>query len=144
MELKDVRQRMMTAMKAGRRVEKEALRTAIGEITTVAARENRDATAADVEAVVRKLVKGVKESLSLAPDANKPELEEELAIFQGLLPQALTVDEIVAALTPVTDAIRAANNDGQATGVAMKHLKGASAVVEGQDVRAAVTRIRQP
>ncbi len=53
MELKDVKQRMMAAMKAGRTVEKEALRTAIGEITTVAARENRDATAADVETVVR-------------------------------------------------------------------------------------------
>jgi uncharacterized protein YqeY len=142
MELKDLRQQMMAAMKAGRTVEKEALRTAIGEITTVAARENRDATAADVEAVVRKLVKGVQETLSLAREEQKTELSEELAIFAALLPQTLSVEQIVDALAPVADAIAAAANDGQATGVAMKHLKSAGAAVQGQDVRTAVGRMR--
>jgi hypothetical protein len=38
--------------------------------------------------------------------------------------------------------IRNAKNDGQATGVAMKHLKGQSLPVQGQDVSAAVRQIR--
>jgi hypothetical protein len=123
MELKEVKQKMMAAMKAGKVVEKEALRTAIGDITTLAARENRDATAADVEAVVRKMVKSVKETLKLAPEDRKAELTEELAVLEALLPQTLSVEEIVKALAPVAEAVRAAKNDGQATGVAMKHLK---------------------
>ena len=142
MELQEIRKRMMAAIKAGRTIEKEALRTAMGEITTVAARENRDATADDVEAVVRKLVKGVKESLRLAPDDHKPELEQELGIFEGLLPQTLSVPEIARALAPVAEAIQNANNDGQATGVAMKHLKAEGARVQGQDVAAAVRQLR--
>ena len=142
MELQEIRNRMMAAMKAGRRIEKEALRTAIGEITTAAARENRDATADDVEAAVRKLVKGVRESLRLVPDDRKPELEQELAVFEGLLPQTLSVPEIARALTPVAEAIRNAHSDGQATGVAMKHLKAQGARVQGQDVAAAVRQLR--
>jgi uncharacterized protein YqeY len=142
MELKEVKAKMMAAMKAGHIVEKEALRTAIGDITTVAARENREATAADVEAVVRKLVKGVKESLALVPEDRKAELLEELAVFQALLPQSLSVEQIVEALASVTEALRAAKNDGQAMGVAMKQLKTTGAQVEGDDVRAAVAQLR--
>jgi len=51
-------------------------------------------------------------------------------------------NEFVAALAGVTDAIRAAGNDGQATGVAMKELKKAGAVVNGKDVSAAVKQLR--
>ena len=142
MELKEVKQRMMAAMKAGRVVEKEVLRTAIGDITMLAARENREATAADVEAVVRKMVKGVKETLKLAPEDRKAELGEELGVLEALLPQTLSVEQIVEALAPVAEVVKAAKNDGQATGVAMKHLKGAGAQVEGGNVAAAVRRMR--
>jgi uncharacterized protein len=48
----------------------------------------------------------------------------------------------VAALAPVADAIRAAGNDGQATGVAMKQLKSTGATVDGKTVAAAVKQLR--
>jgi uncharacterized protein YqeY len=143
MDLNDIRSRMIAAMKAGRIVEKEALRTTMGEITTLAARENRDATADDVQSVVRKLVKSVKETLAVAPEDHRAVLEEELAVLQGLLPQTLTVEQIVDALAPVVEAIQSAKNDGQGTGIAMKHLKAAAAQVEGHDVAAAVARLRR-
>ena len=46
------------------------------------------------------------------------------------------------ALAPVVDALKAAGNDGQATGVAMKHLKSVGAVVTGKEVTAAVKKLR--
>jgi len=42
----------------------------------------------------------------------------------------------------VAEAIKAAGNDGQATGVAMKHLKSTGAVVSGKDVAAVVKTLR--
>jgi hypothetical protein len=42
----------------------------------------------------------------------------------------------------VAGAIKAAGNDGQATGVAMKHLKSAGASVDGKTVAEAVKQIR--
>ena len=67
---------------------------------------------------------------------------EEIAVLESFLPKTLSVDEIVAALAAVADPIKAAGNDGQATGVAMKHLKSTSALVNGKDVSEAVKKIR--
>ena len=39
--------------------------------------------------------------------------------------------------------IKAAGNDGQATGIAMKQLKSQGAVVNGKDVGAAVALLRK-
>lgn len=69
-------------------------------------------------------------------------LEREIAVLKSLLPQTLDVAAIVQALEPVRAAIRNAKNDGQATGLAMKHLKGQSLPVQGQDVSVAVRQIR--
>jgi hypothetical protein len=54
----------------------------------------------------------------------------------------MSEDDIVGLLDSVKDALRAAGNDGQATGIAMKHLKPTGAVVDGKTVSAAVKRIR--
>jgi hypothetical protein len=59
-----------------------------------------------------------------------------------MLSKTLGVPEMVAALAPVAGAIKAAGNDGQATGVAMKHLKSAGASVDGKTVAEAVKQIR--
>jgi len=144
MLLDQIKAQMKAAMKAGKTVEKEILRTAIGEISTEAARTD-DGTLPDpkVEKILRKLVKSNRDTIkNTSDDPQKATLEEEIAVLEALLPKSLTVDEIAVALAPVSDAIKAAGNDGQATGVAMKHLKGEGAVVEGKDVSAAVKKIR--
>lgn len=143
MLLDEIKARMFQAMKAGRLVEKEILRVAVGEITTEAAREGRKGDDDEARAILRKLIKSNDESLASGPDAERKQiLEEETRILASFLPQSLDVDAIVAALAPVRDAIRSAGNDGQATGVAMKHLKASGASVGGKDVAEAVKRLR--
>lgn len=142
MLIDEIRERMKAAMKARNVVEKEILRVALGEITTEEARQG-SVDEATVEKILRKLVKSNQETLgSTADDAQRATLEQEIAVLESLLPKTLTVDEIVAALAPVRDAITAAGNDGQATGVAMKHLKSQGAAVDGKSVSAAVKAIR--
>jgi uncharacterized protein YqeY len=69
-------------------------------------------------------------------------LRQEIGVLSALLPKQLSVDDIVAALASEHDAIKAAKSDGQATGIAMKHLKSTGAAVSGNDVGAAVKQIR--
>lgn len=143
MLLDDIKAQMFKAMKEGRIVEKEILRVAVGEITTNAARANAKGNDEESQAVLRKLIKCNDESLQVCEDlTQRANLELENRTLNTFLPQSLDVDAIVAMLAPVRDAIVAAGNEGQATGVAMKHLKPAGAVVTGKDVSAAVKQIR--
>lgn len=138
----EIKRRMMAAMKAGNTVEKEILRVALGEIQTVDARGTA-VTDEGAAAIVRKLIKSNEETLAVTTDeAQKSTLAQETEILRSLLPRELGVPEIVEALAPVRDAIKAAGNDGQATGIAMKHLKASGAVVNGKAVGEAVKQIR--
>jgi uncharacterized protein YqeY len=142
MLIDEMRRRMAEAFKAGRVVEKNILRLAVGEVQTL---EARGAAVNDeaVAAVVRKLIKSNDETIALGSDeAASAVLREENAVLQSLLPQTLDVVGIVALLAPVTEQIRAAGNDGQATGIAMKALKAAGAAVNGKDVTLAVKQLR--
>jgi uncharacterized protein YqeY len=143
MLLDEIKAQMFKAMKAGALVEKEILRVAVGEITTEQAREGRKGNDEESQAILRKLIKSNEESLAVSEDpAKRAVLEQEVQVLAAFLPKSLGVDEIVAALAPVVEAVRAAGNDGQATGVAMKHLKGLGAPVGGKDVAEAVKRLR--
>lgn len=139
----EIKKRMLQAMRSGDTLEKEILRVALGEVQTQEARVSRAMSDEEVAAVLRKLVKNDQETLAVSESAEqRAQLAKEIAILESLLPRTLGVDEIVAALGPVRDAVKAAGNDGQATGVAMKHLKSAGAVVTGREVTEAVKRLR--
>lgn len=139
----EIRTRMVAAMKAGNALEKAVLKLALGEIQTVEARTGEDLSDEKAAGVLRKLIKSNRESLEATPDAEKrATLDREIAILDALLPKTLDPEEIVAALEPVKDALLAAGNDGQATGIAMKHLKAEGAAVTGKDVSAAVRAMR--
>ncbi|MDQ2643572.1 MAG: GatB/YqeY domain-containing protein [Myxococcota bacterium] len=143
MLLDEIKARMFRAMKEKREVEKEILRVAIGEITTDAARPGRKGDDAEATAIVRRLQKSVEETLTTVQDeTQRATLEQELAVLASLLPKALGLDELVAALAPTAEAIRAAAGDGPATGIAMKHLKGAGVAADGKLVSEAVKRLR--
>jgi uncharacterized protein len=144
MLLDEIKARMWKAMKEGRTVEKEILRVAVGEITTNAARPGAIDSDEESQAVLRKLIKSDQETLSIVENpAQRADLELEIRTLADLLPKSLSVEEIVAALALVKDAIVAAGNVGQATGIAMKQLKTAGAVVGGKDVAAAVEVMRR-
>jgi uncharacterized protein len=143
MLLDDIKARMFKAMKEGRVVEKEILRVVVGEVTTNAARPGMSGSDEEVQAIIRKLMKSNEESLAVCEDPEqRSNMELEQRTLSELLPKSLSVEEIVAALGSVKDAIVAAGNEGQATGVAMKQLKGAGAVVNGKDVALAVKQMR--
>jgi len=138
-----IKARMFQAMKAGNIVEKEILRVAMGEITTDAARAGKQGDDAETLAILKKLVKSNEESIAASTDAaQQATLREEIAVLNAFLPQSLSLEQILAALAPVADAVKAAGNDGQATGIAMKHLKSQAAEVGGKDVSAAVRQLR--
>ena len=141
--LDQIKARMFAAMKSGNVTEREILKVAMGEITTDAARAGRKGDDDEAMGLLKKLVKSNEESIEASQDeAQKAQLRAEIAVLNTFLPKSLGVPEIVAALAPVADAIKAAGNDGQATGVAMKHLKSLSAEVNGKDVSAAVRQLR--
>lgn len=139
----DLKKRVTEAVKAGDTTARDVLRLALGEIQTAEARKNTALSDEDAAAVVRKLVKSNEETLALAGEGERAStLRREIEVLSSVLPKQLSVDAIVGLLEAQRDAIRAAKNDGQATGVAMKHLKAAGANVTGNDVAAAVKRIR--
>jgi len=143
MLLDEIKRQMMAAMKAHDTVRKEILRVALGELSMAAERAGGTLADEPVQGILRKLVKSNQDTLALTADpAQQETLRKEIAVLEELLPKTLDADGIVALLDPVRDAIRAAANDGQATGVAMKHLKTTGAAVQGKDVGDAVRRIR--
>jgi uncharacterized protein YqeY len=145
MLIDQIKARMFKAIKAGATVEKEILRVAMGEITTEAARPGRLGSDEETQAILRKLVKSNEETLGSTPEAEKRAvLEQEIQILSEFLPKSLNAEEITAALAPVAAQIKAAGNDGQATGIAMKQLKSCGAIVNGKDVAAVIKELRKP
>ncbi|HEX2877657.1 MAG TPA: GatB/YqeY domain-containing protein [Polyangiaceae bacterium] len=141
--LDQIKARMFAAMKSGNVTEREILKVAMGEITTDAARPGKKGDDEETLGILRKLVKSNEESIEASQDeAQKAQLRAEIEVLATFLPKSLGVPEIVAALVPVAEAVKAAGNDGQATGVAMKHLKTLGANVNGKDVSAAVRQLR--
>ena len=141
--IEDIRARIKKAMIEKNDLEKSILKVALGDLDTEAARSKDGISGEKCEQVIRKMVKSANETIEHSTDADMIEKNKaEIAILETLLPKTLTVEEIKAALVVVAEDIKAAGNDGQATGVAMKHLKSQGAVVTGKDVSAAVREIR--
>ncbi|MDF2694543.1 MAG: hypothetical protein K0S65_2926 [Labilithrix sp.] len=139
----DIKKQITGAMKSGDTVARDVLRLALSEIQTAEARKSAPVTEDDAIAAVRKLIKSNEETLGLTTDGERAAvLRQEIGVLSALLPKQLSVDDIVAALASEHDAIKAAKSDGQATGIAMKHLKSTGAAVSGNDVGAAVKQIR--
>lgn len=139
----EVKKQITQAMRDKDSERRDLLKVVLGEFQTAGARLSEALPDAEAERLIRKMVKSNQEMAELS---DKPEVVEkmksEIAVLETLLPKTLSIDEIVEALGPVADAVKAAGNDGQAMGAAMKHLKSSGASVEGKDVGQAVKKIR--
>jgi len=139
----DIKSQVMQAMRDRDTHRRDLLKVVLGELQTAAARTGDALDDEQAQKIIRKIVKSTQEMIELS---NRPEAVEqakaELVMLESLLPKTMSVDQIVAALQPVADGVRSAGNDGQATGLAMKHLKSTGAAVEGKDVGAAVKQMR--
>lgn len=144
MLVEEIKKRVALAVRSGDTVTRDVLRLALGEIQTAEARKNAPLGEEDAAAALRKLVKSNEETLGALPagDDRIAPLKREVEVLLSLLPAQMNAAEIIAALAGQVDAIRAAGNDGQATGIAMKHLKASGAAVNGAEVTAAVKQIR--
>ncbi len=142
--LKDtLRSQATAAMKARDTVAASIYRLAKGEIDTAEARAGKELADEEALAIVRKLIKSNEETLGATEDAvAKATLTRENELLRALLPASLSVDDLVAALAPVVEAIRAAKAEGPATGLAMKHVKSSGLAAESADVVSAVRKIR--
>lgn len=144
MFVEEIKKRIAAAVKEADTVARDVLRLALGEIQTAEARKNAALGEDEAMAALRKLIKSNEESLAALPptDARVASLQREVEVLTSLLPAELSVDQIVHALASQAEAIRAAKGDGQATGIAMKHLKAVGAAVSGANVTAAVKQLR--
>jgi len=140
----DLKARVTAAVKAGDAATRDTLRTVIGEAQMEALRRKTDVTDDVVLGVVRKGVAGLRETIPLAKKDGRDTAaqEAELARLEALLPKAWDREAVAAALAAVRDEVRAAKNDGQAMGVAMKALKAQGAVTAPDDVKAVVAALR--
>lgn len=135
----EIKKSMFAAMKAKNTIEKEILRVAMGEITRSGDEPNDE----EVQGMLRKLIKSNREALDAATDdEQKSVLIQEIEHLQKFLPQALSVEQIIAALSSVADQIKAAPSPGPAMGIAMKVLKSSGAETNAPDVSQAVSQIR--
>jgi len=146
--LETLKEKLTEYRRAHKPVEMAVLQVVLGDASTLEARSGNKASDEEVEKLIRKTILGNQETLSIleqrgmAGTENHAKLTTENALLQSLLPPSLSVEEIVAALDDVNDAIKAAKNDGQATGIAMKHVKSLKVRAQGDDVAAAVRKIR--
>ena len=138
----EIKTRVTTAVKAGDTIARDVLRLALGEIQTAEARRGTALSDEEAIAAVRKLIKSNEETLALSSGEAAATLKHEIEVLGALLPSQLSVAQIVEALASQREAITTAKSDGQATGVAMKHLKAIGAAANGTDVGAAVKQLR--
>ncbi|HXN32900.1 MAG TPA: GatB/YqeY domain-containing protein [Polyangiaceae bacterium] len=139
----DIKAMMTRARREKDDVARNVLGLALGEIQTAEARANRPLRDEETVAVVRKLLKSNEETLSLASEASGAEaLRHEIEVLSALLPAAPSPEAIESAIAPVADAVRAARSEGQAMGVAMKHLKTTQTTADAPSVLEAIRKLR--
>ena len=102
----------------------------------------------EVHAIIRSLITNNNETRKELEQRGQTSHEafarlgRENAYLETLLPKTLDQAAIARELQPIAAELKAAKNDGQATGLAVKHLKQMGLAVLGEDVAAAVKQLR--
>lgn len=95
----ELKEQIKQAMKAKDKVRLSILRQVHGEIKNIEVNERRDITDADVDAMVKRLIKQTSEtlegSIKAANDEERTEtLRQQVVILEGLLPEQLSGDAL--------------------------------------------------
>ncbi len=144
----DLQAKLKDAMKAKDELARDLLRVILGEVSTRRARTGKEPTDEEVHAIIRKVLAGNQETRKELEQRGQTaheayeRLGRENAYLESLLPAVLDRAAIRKELEPLGAELRAAKNDGQATGLAMKHLKQKGLAVQGEEVAAAVKELR--
>ena len=118
--------------------ERDILKLVLGECQQLTG----DLTDKRVGKIIEGIVKANDECLEhlTSEDPRHARFISENAILADLLPKYLTEDQIRERLDP--NELKAANNDGQAIGIAMKQFNESGLSVEGGTVKAVVAQMR--
>jgi uncharacterized protein YqeY len=126
-----MREQLRESMKARDAVRTSFLRYWIAQLTTGTGEE-----VPDDQAIKR--MRGVLKEARSGVTSFTP---QELALIEEWVPPTWSREQIKSALAAAAEPIRAAPKEGQAMGVAMKHLAGQP--VDADDVKAVVAELRQ-
>lgn len=97
----ELQAQMVAAMKAKDKTRLSIIRQVMGEVKNLEVDERRDATAEDVDRMIKRLIKQTGETLEMSiKAANNQErtdtLTEQVEILESLLPEQLSGDALVA------------------------------------------------
>jgi uncharacterized protein len=144
----DLQAKLQEAVKARNELARDVLRVVMGEASTRKARTGKEPRDEEIHAIIRSLIANNSETRKELETRGQTahesyeRLGRENAYLETLLPKTLDQAAIRQELEPIAGDLKAAKNDGQATGLAMKHLKQKGLAVLGEDVAAAVKQLR--
>lgn len=139
--IENIKTRLKIALKEKNEIEKNILRLVLGEVQTIESKEGM-INEQRVIKIISKIIESNNETLSYSAISKRKDiLVEENKILTSLLPKAMTSDEVEEFLVPYAAEIKAANSEGQGTGLAMKKLQGK--IVNGKAVNEVVRKIRE-
>ena len=144
----DLQARIQQAVKVRDELARDLLRVILGEVSTRKARTGKEPRDEEVHAIIRSMIANNNETRKELEQRGQTahEVHERLArenvYLETLLPRTLDQAAIQKELEPIVAELKAAKSDGQATGLAMKHLKPKGLAVLGEDVASVVRRMR--
>ena len=144
----DLQAKLKEAMKAKDDLARDLLRVILGEVSTRRARTGKEPGDEEVHGIIRKVIAGNDETRKELEKRGQTaheayaRLARENAYLETLLPRRLDPAAIRTELAAIAADLKGARNDGQATGLAMKHLKQKGLAVQGEDVAAVVKQLR--
>jgi uncharacterized protein len=139
-----IEQDLKTAMKAGEKRRVGTLRLLLANLKNERIQAQRELTAEDVEAVIRRAVKQRRDSIEQYAKGNRQDLvdaeTEELGILEGYLPKGMAEPEIEAALREVI--AEKGLTSSKDVGLAMKELMARhKGRVDGKQAQAIARRL---
>lgn len=150
MLLQDLKVKLTEARKSGDKVAMGLLQLIISDISAMTSAKAvvvKEVTEEQIDSLIRRISAKNSETLALIAGKGLPVAEDKLRVennyLASLLPTVLTVAEIKVALGEIGGQLREAKGDGQATGIAVKFLKGKDLKALGDDVKKVVAEMRQ-
>lgn len=141
--IQELKNKILVATKEKNKFVKNLYKTLLGEIQLESSRKNKDLDDKECQAIVKKFIKNIDESLTHVNAPKRTFLEFEKVLLEEFLPETLSRNDILNLINSLGlyDSICTAKNDGMAIGIAMRGLKNYS--VEPSDVKDVVENIRK-
>lgn len=133
-----LRNQILSATKLRREPTKNVLKVVLGEVELQESRTRKPLDSNAIVKIAEKTIAGIDEMLKYRP--NDSSLQEEKAALSNIIPAKLGKMDILFNIDAL--AIKAAKNEGQAIGLAIKQLKEAKLLFDSNDVKEVVINIR--